>query len=421
MHKTRILWTTNVTFPYPAKRLGRESGVYGGWMIALFDRVSRDDGYEFAVAATYNGKELKKYRNGNTIYYMVPCRSDVLYDRSQEKYWRRVVDEFKPDLVHAHGTEYAHNLALQNACPNVKVLVSIQGIMAECAKYCLAGIPVSQYIKNSFLTTPIVGSAIIGKLLYEKRSTYEKKILEKCTAITGRTLWDKKHSLEIAGRHKPYFVCNEILRDGFYSANWDEQKMESHSIYISQASYPIKGFHTVIPVISMLSKKYPDLKVYIAGKNNIINGSPFKQTEYSKILRKLIKKYDVEKFLVFTGPLREDEVLRKMLSSNLYLQCSAIENSPNSLGEAMLIGMPCVASDVGGTKDLLVDKKEGLLYHFGNTKELFECIDAVFSNNDLALSFGKNAKKHAILTHDREKNARTMLDIYKKILQSGII
>ena len=64
--------------------------------------------------------------------------------------------------------------------------------------------------------------------------------------------------------------------------------------------------------------------------------------------------------------LSEQQMLDYLLKSNVFVQTSSIENSTNSLGEAMLIGMPCVASNVGGTSDMLKDKNEGYLYPFGD-------------------------------------------------------
>ena len=50
------------------------------------------------------------------------------------------------------------------------------------------------------------------------------------------------------------------------------------------------------------------------------------------------------------------------LEADVFLLPSQSENSPNSLGEAMLLGLPCVASNAGGIPDMLADGQEGLLY-----------------------------------------------------------
>ena len=50
------------------------------------------------------------------------------------------------------------------------------------------------------------------------------------------------------------------------------------------------------------------------------------------------------------------------LKANVFVLPSAIENSPNSLGEAMMLGTPTVVSDVGGVKNMIDHEKEGYVY-----------------------------------------------------------
>lgn len=52
----------------------------------------------------------------------------------------------------------------------------------------------------------------------------------------------------------------------------------------------------------------------------------------------------------------------RYLKSQVFVLPSSIENSPNSLGEAMLLGVPCIASDVGGVRCLMTHSVEGLIY-----------------------------------------------------------
>ena len=81
----------------------------------------------------------------------------------------------------------------------------------------------------------------------------------------------------------------------------------------------------------------------------------------------------------------------------------------------MLLGMPIVASNVGGTSDMLIDKKEGYLYPFGEKNLLAGYIIKIFDDSKNAIELGKNAKIHAMKTHDREKNGHDMLEIYRSL------
>ena len=109
----------------------------------------------------------------------------------------------------------------------------------------------------------------------------------------------------------------------------------------------------------------------------------------------------------------------RMLRSHVFVSASSIENSPNTLGEAMLLGVPCVSSDVGGAKTMLVHEQDGLLYQADAPYMLAHNIHRIFRDRALAEKFSQNAKAHAGVTHDQEKNLRAVLGAYHTILQEN--
>lgn len=139
---------------------------------------------------------------------------------------------------------------------------------------------------------------------------------------------------------------------------------------------------------------------------------------YGAYLKKLIKRHSLEGMVTFMGPLSAPKMKEAFLRSNVFVLPSTIENSPNSLGEAMLLGVPCVASCVGGVQDMLADRMEGYMYPVNDTALLAHYIDKVFSDDDAAYAMGKRAKEHAYRTHDPVKNVEDLIEIYHKILSS---
>ena len=139
-------------------------------------------------------------------------------------------------------------------------------------------------------------------------------------------------------------------------------------------------------------------------------------TYYGKYIKKMIKKLNLERNVVFTGPLDEKKMCQRYLKSHVFVCPSSIENSPNSLGEAMILGVPSVASYVGGIPDMLKDKEEGFLYQHDSPYMLAQYFCEIFENQDLALKFSKNARERALKTHDRDENTRRLIEIYNEIV-----
>ena len=55
---------------------------------------------------------------------------------------------------------------------------------------------------------------------------------------------------------------------------------------------------------------------------------------------------------------------QEMETANVFVMPSSIENHSSTLIEAMIVGVPCVASDVGGISELITHGKTGFLYRF---------------------------------------------------------
>lgn len=418
--KKKILWIVNTIFPYPAEKLGLKKTSFGGWLNSLSNTIKESDNFKLAVAATYNGKEFKELDDGKITYYLVPKKDATKYNQKQKEYWQKINELFKPDLVHINGTEYANGLEVIDACPNATTLTSIQGLVSVYANVYYANIHMKEIFKSITLRDVIRRDNMIqARKKFIKRGKNEIEILRKTNAITGRTIWDYSNVQAINPNVKFYW-SNRILREEFYqSKKWDVSNIERHTIFCSQAGYPIKGLHFIVEAANILKNEYPDIKVYVAG-NNITKSDTIKEkmkiTGYGKYIRNLIKKYDLEKNIIFTGMLDSQGMVNRLLNSNAFVQTSAIENSPNSLGEAMLLGVPCVASYVGGTCDMLEHGKEGLLYTYTEPAILAQYIKRIFEDDELCMEYSKNAINKANITHDKERITQETIDMYNDIL-----
>lgn len=416
----KIIWSVNIVFPYPAKEIGINQTCYGGWLVGLFNEIKKNDDIELCIVSTYKGKELKKIReDNNTIYYLIPCKNPNKESKRLRKYCESIYVDFKPDLIHIHGTEYVLGKVFQEIKKDCKNIVTIQGLKSICANYYLGNIKPYDIIKNWTLRNFIVGSSFKAQNEFYKSGKIEKSIINNADAIIGRTTFDYANTVEFNSKIA-YYKVNESLREEFYDKEWNIKNIEKHSVFMSQGTYPLKGLHVLMEAINILKSKYPDIKLYIAGKNfgrrrTVLDYLKF--SDYQKYVMKLIKKYKLEKNIVFTGLLDAEHIVDRLLKTNVYIQASSIENSSNSLGEAMLMGVPCVASNVGGTQNLMINQKEGFLYPFGDYGQLAHYISKVFDDRELAVKIGKNASEHAKRTHNRETNAQQIIKIYKDVIK----
>lgn len=413
----KVLWLVNSIFPYPAEQLNSKVSCFGGWAHSLYESVSKEKDIIFCIVATYNGSDLKKYVDKNTTYYLIPNKKENKYNKKLKIYWKEIIEKFKPDIVHIHGTEYPKSLPLIELYPNLNYVVSIQGFLQSYTRVYNCNLDLLTLLKNLTIRDILKPkTGILTSLDLKKRAIYEKLIIKKVKNIIGRTTWDKAQVLAI-NPNISYYHGEENLRECFYNDQWDIEKINKYTIFFSQAQSIIKGFYVLIEALRILKVKYPKVKVVVAG-NNILGSdikSKLKRQSYTKYLSKLIKKYDLEENIEFTGYLDAVDYKEKLLSSHVYVQSSSNENSSNSLGEAMILGMPCVASNVGGTSDMLIDKEEGFLYPYTESELLAYYIEQFFESNKLCIDKGINARNHALKRHNWENNAKVTLEIYNSI------
>lgn len=380
--------------------------------LANSDRIELSIAFPCKLISSKNvlfGEKIKYYpfpqnRNEHEIY----------------KYLEKIIETTTPDIVHIFGTEFVHTLSMVNVCNQrkIKVLISIQGLVSIYAQHYMANLP--RKIQNSFTFRDLIkkDNLVQQQKKFEQRGFSEVLALKKVKHVLGRTMWDKACALQI-NPDIQYHYCNETLREEFYNSVWNIKKIEEHSIFVSQGTYPIKGLHHMLEAMPIILKKFPKAKLYIGGIDIFnIRGlkAKLKETSYAKYLNHLIGKYKLQDKVSFTGSLDENEMCNRFLKSNVFVCPSSIENSPNSLGEAMILGVPCVASYVGGISDLLLDKQEGFLYQADAPYMLAHYVCEIFADNDLALKFSNNARVRALKTHNREHNLEKLSQIYKNIV-----
>jgi len=413
----KIVWIVNIPLPEASLLLGDLPLPYGGWLVNASKRISQISTVQLSILFPRRGIKGITILKGDTITYYPFKETDNTSKNSPTI--ENILSEIKPDLVHVFGTELPHSIKSVEACErlNLKIVVSIQGLVSVITRHLAADLPFNA-IYGITLRNLILRDNIRGlRKLYKKRGVSEIKALRKVDYAIGRTEWDRACTVQINPRIN-YFNCNETLREIFYTKQWDIANIERNSIFLSQGQYSLKGIHKVIDAMPTILKSFPNTKIYVSGKDIFTKKTikdKFLFTYYAKFINNKIKKLKLQDHIIFTGPLDEHAMCERYLKSHVFICPSALENSPNSLGEAMILGVPSIASFVGGVPDLLAHKEEGYLYQFESEYMIAHFVTLLFSNDAEALRISKNGRKRALQTHNEEINSKRLMSIYEDI------
>lgn len=422
----KVLWVCNIMLPVIAKEINLPYSNREGWLTGILNALTQgEENTELLLGICFPVSAETIERIGRDAIWVqgVPCYGFVEdlvhpenYDVSLEKRFSEILEDFKPDMIHVFGTEFPHALAaIKTFDKPERTLIGIQGLCSEIAKVYMAGIPEKVRKSVSFRDFIRKDSLKQQQEKFRIRGEREKEIIRLSGHITGRTSFDKEKTAKM-NPNAVYHPMNETMRSAFYTGEWNRDACERHSIFMGQGDYPLKGFHFMLEAMPQILSKYPNAKLYLAG-NSIMEHHTVKDkiklSAYGKYLLSVMNKYDLKDKVVVLGKLSEEKMKERFLHSEVFVCPSVLENSPNTIGEAMLLGVPVVAANVGGIPDMITNEKDGLLFACGDVDALAKAVCRIFDEEDLAETLSHAAKERAKLQHDGHQNYRRLLEIYE--------
>ena len=410
----KLLWLCNAA-PGVIKEKISGKGRGGLWTDHVLEGLRAQPDLQIRVLCPDSGAEgtLDEACSFRTFRSRLPHE----YMPELEETFAAELSAFCPDVIHIWGTEYAHSLALVNAAEKTgfleKVVISIQGLCSVYAGHYAEGLPWRVIQGATFRDVVRRDNIDQQRRKFALRGENEVKALKKAGHVIGRTAWDKA----CAGQINPvaeYHFCNETLRRPFFEDQWSYAACRKHRIFASSCVYPVKGFHYLLEALAEVVKRYPDVTVAVPG-SSYLTVSPLRRSSYQAYLADLTKKYGLEDKIEFLGSLSAEGMKEAFLAANVFVMPSTIENSPNSLGEAMILGMPAISADVGGVTTMMNHGTEGYVYQSTAPYMLAYYIEEVFAMEEAAEAMGQAARAHALKNHDPAVNLETLLNIYHEI------
>ena len=411
----KALWISNIIIPEFACCYGVKRNPVGGWISGML-KAAINCGIEVAMVFPIRdeSKMIKGQHKGCYFYSIRDEYSDksVLSDKRQ-KQLEEIIMDYRPDIVHIWGTEFAWSLETVRVCEQLSfknVIISIQGLVSVCADYYCLGIP-DKYLKLKLRDETSIEE---GKSDFINRGKNEIECIQKAEYFFGRTKWDYSCIKAINPKAK-YIRCRCILRDPFYDneGQWSYGKCNKKSIFISQGGYPIKGLHFFLKAFAIVKSRFPDAHVVVSGTKI----KDFQEnSQYVRYLMEIISENNLSDSIEFVGILDENEMIKEYLKANVFVSASLIENESNSVLEAMMLGVPVVSSYVGGIPTYLRDEKDGLFFPSMHVEMLANAIIELFESKELCERLSKGATHTAHRYCDKKAVTKELLEGYNSIV-----
>jgi len=392
-----------------------------GWIESLQSEIVKIEGLELGVVFPLGNEKENRFEISNTKYFSYPYPKDEasirgLWNRWNHKiepesivnYYLKIVKEFEPDVIQIFGTESSFGLIIPYT--KVPTIIHIQGNLTVYSKKWFSGLSLFNILKYSNVKIFLRAYGLYHLYFhFSNRAERERKIMQFCKYFIGRTDWDRRICNILSPKSK-YYHCEELLRNEFYQANrW--QKPANLKIKLVTTISPMiyKGLETILETSQLLYQNhFFEFEWIIAG----VKGTE----EVVSMIEKKYKTKFADQHIYFKGSLNTEKLIVELSQAHIYVHPSHIENSPNSVCEAMLIGMPVIATYAGGTPSIVANGIEGLLVQDGDSHSLAGAIVELINNENLMLTLGENAFKTAIERHNPHKVKERIEEIYKNII-----
>jgi len=406
----KVLWFTNTPSNYKSDG-NKYNG--GGWISSLEEELKNFSDVELGISFLMDGEPFSVSKNGVTYYPMVPfyCSKarkllnpiQVLEDTDKHviSCMMHVIEYYKPDLIHVFGSEGPFGLIAKTS--TIPVVLHYQGLVAPCYNAYLP--PTVSWMSfflqslNPYKVLKNFWEKEIWKYMVERENT----VLGNVRHVVGRTEFDYRYT-QIMNPSISYHYGGEILRNSFYK-DYSRTLPDKLSIVTTISSPLYKGFDLLLKTADILKNKLNiDFEWNVYGD---IDPTPIEAIT-------CISHASVN--VVLRGVATAEQLAVALVSSTVYVHTSYIDNSPNSVCEAQILGVLPIATNVGGVSSIIENGATGILVPANDPYQLAYLINDVYRNPSKQKELELKAKSMAVQRHDKDSIVHSLIETYKSII-----
>jgi L-malate glycosyltransferase len=256
----------------------------------------------------------------------------------------------------------------------------------------------------------IRGNDIIRDVFQHERFPYLKWALENATQFTAVSQEGLQRARILSARpNKGKVILNSIRSEDFTEGTQDLHV--SRPLIGSLAVFKNKkGLEVLLCAFSMLLQHYPTAHLLLAGF--IIPGE---QQRFDT----LVAKYHLSGKITITGRVPKQDALRYLRAMDVFAFTSLHDGCPNTVLEAMLAGLPIVATRAGAVPELIECGKHGLLVQPGSATDLHDALAKMLDAGTSKQKYGKQAQKRVLAEFAPQRELVAYWEIYQECLQSN--
>lgn len=411
-----VLWLCNRPIEEGADRRD------GTWFTSMAKALIESGKIRLAVVAQAKVKNPTRCDFGEIAQWLVPYEPldrNGMPPRRTVEVIQRAVEKIKPDLIHVWGTENYWGLLTARGILTRPAVLDIQGIKHAYARVYFGGLTLAERIRciGPLEILRPMSSFLLGQYRFERWGKFEKEMIVKHQFISTQSDWVRAHVLAINPQCDLFNTGIALRKEFFETAPWTTSKntdIGGPFIFASSSgAVTYKGLHVLIRAITILKRKYPLIVLNVAGD---IMQKGIRRSGYALWLQGEAQRFGIADNIRWLGPLDADSIIRHFHEASAVVVPSFVETYSLALAEAMLVGVPVVASYAGAMPELARDGESALFFPPGDESACAWQLDRIFRDQALAGRLSQNARKIGLSRNEPRMVVEQQLAIYKAII-----
>lgn len=388
----KALWVLNSPIGSSAMVLGYSMASSGTW-VSSAESILKERIDNLCVDYAVMGYQTRRVMNSDlssaTYELAVKKKRGHRARIKDQVLWKNVIEESHPDLIHIWGTEFSNFLDVMDVAGDIPCIVTLQGMVGAIAIYSKTDIPVKTMLKGQgLIAVPAYIRALQKSGDIVKQVRYEKEILSRASAVLIDNEWAAAFCRSVAyGVNCCYFPLP--INHAFSKRKWSAASCKRNTVFTIAPSTPMKGLHKLVEALDVVKKTIPDVRLKVPGDTSWMRYGKIKTPPYYRYINRFIEKLGLNDNIEFCGSLSSEQMAEALSEANVFVMPSRIENHSSSLREALYVGCPCIASEVGSVHEIGIHDNNMLLYRYEESEVLAAEIIELLSNPEKAQNIAK--------------------------------
>ncbi len=364
---------------------------WGGAQKHVYDVATHLDPKKYDVVVILGGQGLLQ-KKLNEVNIRTISIDSMWRDISLKKDFSSLVDIFKalkrekPDILHLHSPKAAGLGAFSARLLGIKKIV-----------YTVHGWAFNEE-RPIYQKTIIVAFSWLTAILATNVITISKKETEQTSLFP---LIQQKIS-HIPNGVRDTTVLRENIAREFFEQKIQRSLKGKFIVGMIGELHPSKGYIYAIEAMATIAKTHPDIIMLIVSSG-----------EQEQVLRKLIEKNNLHEHVYLLGFI--DNAPHYAKAFDLFLMSSIKEGLPYIILETGILGLPTVATTIGGIPDVIDDMRSGILIQPRKSQEIVYAVTFMHEHSDLRLEYGRHLAKKVKTDFSIQKMIQSTEKVYGPI------